>query len=187
MDSMKYGSISTGSQEATNAAEKILKEGGNAFDAAVGAVFVSMISEFALTGPFGGGTCIGIKKDTPPFVYDFFVDCPSANQSNDNKEFNEVSVNFGNTVQQFHIGKGSIASPGNTSGLLKIHKDHGELPLKNILSHAISYAENGITINQYQSYILKLIKPILEGVADVVYGSLSEEEKYRESCIFGTI
>ena len=33
----------------------------------------------------------------------------------------------------------------------------------------------------------KLIKPILDGVAVVVYGSLSEEEKYRESCIFGTV
>ena len=159
MNSIKYGTISTGSKEATLTAEKILKDGGNAFDAAVGAVFVSMTSEFALTGPFGGGTCVGIKKDTKPFVYDFFVDCPQ--YSNEKKEFKEVSVNFGNTVQKFHVGKGSIASPGNISGLLKIHQDHGELPLKKVLSHSISYARNGVKINPYQSYILKLIKPIL--------------------------
>ena len=35
------------------------------------------------------------------------------------KEFKEIDVNFGNTIQKFHIGKGSIAVPGNISGLLK--------------------------------------------------------------------
>ena len=100
MNSIKYGTISTGSKEASLAAEKILKKGGNAFDAAVGAVFVSMTSEFALTGPFGGGTCLGMKNNEAPFVYDFFVDCP--NYTNDKKEFKEISVNFGNTIQKFH-------------------------------------------------------------------------------------
>ena len=68
MNSIKYGTISTGSKEATLSAKQILKKGGNAFDAAIGAVFVSMTSEFALTGPFGGGTCVGIKNNSSPFV-----------------------------------------------------------------------------------------------------------------------
>ena len=51
---MKYGNISTGSEEASLAAKEILRFGGNAFDAAVSAVFVSMTSEFSLTGAFGG-------------------------------------------------------------------------------------------------------------------------------------
>ena len=72
----KYGNISTGSIESSLAAEEILKFGGNAFDAAIGAVFVSMTSEFALTGAFGGGVLIGIENNNSPFVYDFFVDCP---------------------------------------------------------------------------------------------------------------
>ena len=58
---MKHGSISTGSKEATIAAADLLKYGGNAFDAAIGAIFVSMTSEFALTGVFGGGTMLGVK------------------------------------------------------------------------------------------------------------------------------
>ena len=79
MNSMKYGSISTGSKESSITAEKILLSDGNAFDAAVGAVFTSMSSEFALTGPFGGGNCIGMTSGGNPFVYDFFVDCPKIN------------------------------------------------------------------------------------------------------------
>ena len=52
---MKFGSIATGSKGALITAEDILKEGGNAFDAGIGAVFTSMVSEFALTGAGGGG------------------------------------------------------------------------------------------------------------------------------------
>ena len=51
---MKYGSISTGSKEALNTAKQIFEEGGNAFDAAIAAVFTSMTSEFSLTGAGGG-------------------------------------------------------------------------------------------------------------------------------------
>ena len=52
---MNKSIISTGSKEATQAGVEILKAGGNAFDAAVAAVFTSMTSEFALTGVGGGG------------------------------------------------------------------------------------------------------------------------------------
>ena len=73
---MKYGNISTGSEEASLAAKEILRFGGNAFDAAVSAIFVSMTSEFALTGAFGGGTMLKVQQNSTPFIYDFFVNSP---------------------------------------------------------------------------------------------------------------
>ena len=157
---MKYGTISTGSKEASIAASEILKYGGNAFDAAIAAIFVSMTSEFALTGAFGGGTLLGIKENSNPFIYDFFVDCPNC-KVNDKKEFQQIEINFGNAKQKFHIGKGSIAIPGNLMGLIQIQRDYGVLTLKDTLSPAIEYANQGITINKYQSDIINLVKPIL--------------------------
>jgi len=157
---MKYGAIATGSLEASQTAADILKYGGNAFDAAVGAIFVSMTSEFALTGAFGGGTLIGIHNNSSPFIYDFFVDSPVCNP-NINAEFREISVNFGTTEQKFHVGKGSIAIPGNLLGLIEVHKNHGSLPLEIILSPAIDCALNGIIINKNQLEIIKLVEPIL--------------------------
>ena len=85
MNNMKYGSIATGSKEASETALNILKLGGNAFDAAIGAVFTSMTSEFSLTGPFVCGVCIGNEKNGTPFAYDFFVDCPNSMKTK--KEF----------------------------------------------------------------------------------------------------
>ena len=156
---IKYGSISTGSIEASLAAEEILKFGGNAFDAAIGAVFVSMSSEFVLTGAFGGGVLLGIESNNDPFVYDFFVDSPF--KSYKNNEFVNVEVDFGQTKQAFHVGRGSIAVPGNLMGLIEVHKNHGKLLLSDILKPAIDYANNGVTISPYQAYILQLIKPII--------------------------
>ena len=51
---MNKGIVSTGSEEATEAAADILRAGGNAFDAPVGAVFTSMTSEYSLSGAGGG-------------------------------------------------------------------------------------------------------------------------------------
>ena len=99
---MKYGSISAGSKEAVDTAKQIFKNGGNAFDAGVAAVFTSMTSEFALTGAGGGGILMGMDSKSKPYIYDFFVDCPII--KNKKTDFKKISVDFGNTVQNFHIG-----------------------------------------------------------------------------------
>ena len=124
---MKYGAISAGSKECVETAKQIFSDGGNAFDAGVAAVFTSMTSEFALTGAGGGGIMLGMDANNPPMVYDFFVDCPKP--INHKIDFQKISVDFGNTKQDFHIGKGSTAIPGNIAGLLDIHSAKGVLPL----------------------------------------------------------
>ena len=65
---MNKGIVATGSKEATQAAADILRAGGNAFDAAVSAVFTSMTSEFALTGAGGGGAMMIRKPDSDPVL-----------------------------------------------------------------------------------------------------------------------
>ena len=156
---MKYGSISAGSKEAVDSAKFLLESGGNAFDAAVGAVFTSMVSEFSLTGAGGGGIMLGMDKGQNPFIYDFFVDCPKL--TNKNVDFKKVSVNFGDTTQSFQVGKGSVAVPGNIAGLLDIHSKKGVLPLDIILEPTINISNQGIILSKYQAYINSLIEPIL--------------------------
>lgn len=72
---MKYGAIAGGEKTTVHTAFEILKNGGNAFDAAVGAVFTSMVSEFNLTGP-GGGAFLADPVNAEPILYDFFVYTP---------------------------------------------------------------------------------------------------------------
>lgn len=151
--------ISTGSMEATQAAATMMEEGGNAFDAAVSAVFTSMVSEFALTGPAGGGAMMVKTPHSKPIVYDFFVNTPY--QSTTEKlEFFKAEINFGSSKQFFHIGKGSVAVPGTLAGLIKVHSDLGKLPLSIILQPAIALAKNGCRMNREQAFIFKILEPI---------------------------
>ena len=158
---MKYGIISTGSKEASEAAQEILKLGGNAFDASIAAVMTSMTSEVNLTSMAGGGAMLAYKKGESPILFDFFVDAPASNNKKD-FEFYKTEVDFGETKQIFHIGKGSVAIPGNIKGLLHIHKRLGKIPLRVVTEPAIDIAKKGVQLSRSQAYITSLLDPIIK-------------------------
>jgi len=156
---MKYGAIAAGDRSTLESALEILKSGGNAFDAAVGAVFTSMTSEFALTSAGGGGSLLAFPNNSEPILFDFFVNALPPNEKS--LDFFPVSVDFGSTKQIFNIGKGSIAVPGNIAGLLHVQNRLGVLSLKAVLEPAISIAKTGIIINKTQAFLIKILEPIL--------------------------
>ncbi len=156
---MNKGIVATGSKEATQAAADILRAGGNAFDAAISAVFTSMTSEFALTGVGGGGAMMISTSGSEPILYDFFVDTPPRT-GKEELDFFGVEVNFGDSTQIFHVGKGSAAVPGTLLGLITVHEQFGILPLDVVLEPAIHTAREGILLNSKQAYIFQLLEPI---------------------------
>ena len=162
---MKYGMIATGSKEASEAALEILKLGGNAFDASIAAVMTSMTSEVNLTSMAGGGAMLAYQNGKTPILYDFFVDAPPM-RNRDDFEFYKTKIDFGDTDQTFHIGKGSIAIPGNIKGLLHAHSALGVLPLKEVTSPAIEIAREGVTLSKAQSYITSLLSDIINTSSD---------------------
>lgn len=156
---MECGSIAAGSADTAYAARDILHIGGNAVDAAVAAVFVSMVAESTLTGPAGGGVMlVHMAGEAAPTVIDFFVDTPP---SHTNLDFFGVDVDFGATLQTFHIGKSAVAVPGTLAGLLHAHKTRGVLPLADVLSPAIKVARDGVVINSQQAFAIQMLEPIL--------------------------
>ena len=156
---MNKGIVATGSKEATQAAADILREGGNAIDAAISAVFTSMTSEFALTGAAGGGAMMIKTPNSMPILYDFFVDTPTYSLKKE-IDFFRAKVDFGNSTQYFHIGKGSVAIPGNLAGLFTAHQKFGKLPLSVILEPGIHLSRSGYRLNKEQAYIFKILEPI---------------------------
>ena len=160
INKMKYGAIAGGEKTTVQSAREILENGGNAFDAAVGAVFTSMVSECNLTGPGGGGAFLACPADNEPVLFDFFVDTPPP-QPEKELDFFSVWVDFGPDQQEFHIGQSSAAVPGNTAGLLKVHERLGQIPLKAVLEPAIQIAKEGVILNDAQGYLFKILEPIL--------------------------
>jgi gamma-glutamyltranspeptidase/glutathione hydrolase len=155
------GVISSGDKTTSSAGAKILKEGGNAFDAVCAAMLISPLSEPMLTSLGGGGFLMSHEKGKKPELYDFFVDVPPSRTPRDKKDFYPIDVDFGTTVQEFHIGTASIAIPGVLKGIYQIHKEKGKLPFSDVAKPAIQAATNGIYLSQMQASFVKLLIPIL--------------------------
>ncbi len=147
----------------SRAACGIMAAGGNAFDGAVAAGFVSTIAEPALTSLGGGGFLLARTADGAETVFDFFSNTPGKGLGGQlsKPHFFPVTVDFAGTRQDFNIGLGSVAVPGTLKGLLHVHRRLGRLDLARVLTPAITAAEQGLKINNQQAYFFRLLEPIL--------------------------
>ncbi len=158
------GVISAGDKITAEAGAKVLKEGGNAFDAAICALLTAPLAEPALTSLGGGGFLTAFSKGEKPVVYDFFVDVPPKRL--ENPDFFPIYVDFGSAVQEFHIGAGSIAVPGMVAGIYRVWKDRGKLPFYDIVSVAKEYAKEGFYLSSMQASLIKLLEPIFRATKE---------------------
>jgi len=69
-------------------------------------------------------------------------------------------ADFGAAQQEFHIGRGSIATPGMVKGLFKVHEDLGRIPMKRLIEPAAALARDGVRMNRLQAYIFGVVEPI---------------------------
>ncbi len=155
------GVIAAGHDKTAEAAQIILDEGGNAFDAAIAAGFAACVSEFGLTSLGGGGFLLAHTCDNKNTLFDFFTQTPCSRKLFGNPDFFPVSVDFGGATQEFHVGMASIAVPGVAAGYLHVHKKLGKLPFEVVVRPAIEMARKGIELNKFQHFVLTLLKPII--------------------------
>ncbi|MEM8612743.1 MAG: gamma-glutamyltransferase [Cyanobacteria bacterium P01_H01_bin.105] len=159
------GVVAAGHKQTAAAAVEILNQGGNAFDAAVAGVLASCVAESVLTSLAGGGFLLahtGVGQHT---VFDFFTQTPISKALSNPLDFYPIEADFGNTVQEFHIGLGATAVPGVLKGLVQVHQRLGRLPLKLVVGPAIHLARQGVVVNDFLAYVYSLLKPILLATA----------------------
>ena len=156
------GVVSAGGRETAEAGAAILKQGGNAIDAAVAAAFMSFIAEIGVVHLGGSGVAhIYDPSNGRSLVYDFFSNAPGLNGTKPDKlDFEEVTIDFGATTQSFHLGRASVAVPGNIVGLCQMAADYGRLPLKTLLQPAIEYAQTSQPIPAFQASTCQLLAPL---------------------------
>ena len=125
---------------ASQAGLDMLKQGGNAFDAAV-AVGFALQSVFPAAGNIGGGGFAVIRtKDGSVYTLDFRETAPLNSNRN--------MYVFNDTVQSELSKKGALAVgiPGTVDGLEKLHQRFGKLSWKTVLQPSINLArEHQIT------------------------------------------
>ncbi len=152
------GVVAAGDSRSAQAGANILKEGGNAYDAALAVMLAAPICEPLFTSLGGGGFLLGLEKDKKPELYDFFVQVPKKRV--EEPEFYPIYVDFGAAVQEFHIGAGSIAIPGLVRGIEQVHIEKCTLPMSKIIQPAVKYAREGVYLSKMQASFVKLLEPI---------------------------
>lgn len=171
------GVIAAGGSYTAEAGAEMLRRGGNAVDAAVSAAFVSFIAEIGVVHVGGSGLAhVFDPVSGQSFVYDFFSNMPGlgGNGLPDNLDFAPVTIDFGATTQDFHLGRGSVAVPGNVFGLCQLAADFGTLPLSTLLEPAIDIASNGVTLDDFQAGTCDLLRPLYtytQGMRDIFFKS----------------
>ncbi|MES9991716.1 MAG: gamma-glutamyltransferase [Candidatus Thiodiazotropha sp.] len=160
------GIIAAGHYETVKAGCEILREGGNAFDAVVASMLAACVAEPILASPGGGGFLTAKPAQSEPLVYDFFAQTPKRRLESGEVGFYPIEADFGTASQTFHIGMGSIATPGFVKGLFTIHRNHCRMPLRTLFQPAIELASDGIEINPFQHLISTIIAPILRATPE---------------------
>ncbi len=157
---MPRGAIAAGHRLTAEAAAECLRAGGNAVDAMIAAAFTACVAEPVLASLGGGGFMLSAMVGGKPQLADFFTQTPIRQKRSDEVDFYAVDIDFGTTTQEFHIGLGSVATPGMVSGLFEAHRRYGSLPMPVIVEHAVVQARQGVAVTPFQAYLFALIEPI---------------------------
>src|SRR5687768_11948838 len=118
------GVVAAGHPLTAEAGARVLREGGNAVDAAIAAVLTSFVTESPLTG-FGAGGFMLVHDPCLPagereVLVDFFVAAGGLDGAERGSELVPVPVDFGGTVQVFNVGAASCGVPGTAAGLERV-------------------------------------------------------------------
>ncbi|HEV2790503.1 MAG TPA: gamma-glutamyltransferase [Solirubrobacterales bacterium] len=156
------GVVAAGHPLTAEAGAEVLREGGNAVDAAVCAVLTSFAVESPLTG-FGAGGHMMVHEAGETTLIDFFVAAPGLDGIERRADLVPVPIRFdAETTQTFYVGPASCGVPGTAAGLAHALERFGTMPLAALVGPGVQHAREGAPINRGQDYILEILGPIHE-------------------------
>ncbi|PPS39578.1 gamma-glutamyltransferase [Chroococcidiopsis sp. TS-821] len=161
MTKITHGTIAAGHHKTAEAGIEMFRLGGNAFDAATAAMLASFVTESALTSAGGSGFLLAHTNQNENILFDFFSQTPRQKRHINELNFYPIEIVYGDAAQEFHIGLGAMAVPGNIAGIFHIQQRLGRLPFKVIAEPAIHYAKTGVEVGSFQHYCLNILKQIM--------------------------
>lgn len=133
--------VATACVYATNAAVAVLRDGGNAIDAAVTAAFALSVTQPGMCGLGGGGRF----SDGSALCLDFREQAPHASSRD---------MFAGHAPNASSAGWLAVATPGTVKGLAEAHRRSGCLPWARLLAPAIELAAAGHAVSYLRSQML---------------------------------
>jgi gamma-glutamyltranspeptidase / glutathione hydrolase len=161
MVSAERGVVAAGHPLTAGAGARVLREGGNAVDAAVGAMLVSFVAEPLLTGLGAGGYLMVAGGGWEPALLDFFVEAPARATDGSAAELRAIDVSFGDAAQVFHIGPASCGVYGTPAGVCEAVARWGTVALAELAAPAAALARAGVALNAGQAYVAEILAELL--------------------------
>jgi len=171
MGEAERGVIAAGHPLTADAGARVLREGGNAVDAAVAAILTSFVAEPLLTGLGAGGHMLVAGADTEVTLLDFFVAAPAAPwegpQGQVYAELLPIDVSFGDADQVFHVGPASCGAYGAPAGVCEAARRWGTMPLAELAAPAAALAREGVELNGGQAYVAQILTGLLTSTPEI--------------------
>jgi len=166
MSEGEKGVVAAGHPLTAQAGARVLREGGNAVDAAVGAMLTSFAAEPLLTGLGAGGYMLVAGGGEEPALLDFFVQAPARPSDGSAAELEAVDVSFGDAVQVFYIGPASCGVYGTPAGVCEAVARWGTVPLAQLATPAAKLAREGVRLNAGQAYVAEILADLLRSTPE---------------------
>lgn len=142
----KNGMVASAHPLASEVGAKILKQGGNAFDAAIAVQYALAVVYPRAGNIAGGGFAVYRKADGETGSLDFREKAPiSASRD----MYLDDNHNVVNDLSSF--GVLSVGVPGSVDGMFELHKKLGSLPFEILIQPAIDIAENGFLLTRREA------------------------------------
>ena len=155
--------IAAPSEAAADAGERVALAGGNAVDAAIAAVLVTMVNEVGLVSLSSGGFVTVQPGDgSAPVTVDGWMDMPGREAPEHGGGTWDVDTAYGGGVT-ITVGPGSVAAHGSVAALGEAHARWGALPWAELVQPAIEVARSGFRLSAASRYYLEYVHESIFG------------------------
>ncbi|MEP7326748.1 MAG: gamma-glutamyltransferase, partial [Gemmatimonadota bacterium] len=136
--------VVSGNPIASDVGRDILRQGGNAVDAAV-AVGMALAVVHPEAGNLGGGGFMIIRIQDSTFALDYREMAPARGSR-------DMYLDLAGNPSDLSLD-GALAAgvPGAVAGMIEAHRRFGKLPLATVMAPAIRLAQQGFVIDEYRS------------------------------------
>ena len=151
------GMVVSTSKHASEIGIRILKQGGNAIDAACAVGFALAVTSSSNGNIGGGGFMVTYLADGTVFTLDYREKAPAA-------AYRDMFLDDnGNVIKDMSLKtRASSGVPGSVDGLLKAWSKYGSgnISLRELLYPSISLAERGFKLSVYEAQTLNTFKEL---------------------------
>ena len=135
---------------ASEVGAEIMRQGGNAIDAAVAVGFAEAVVNPRAGNIAGGGYLLYRRADGELFGLDYRETAPAAASRN------MYLDSAGNLTEASLVGALASGVPASVAGLFEMHRRFGRLPWKTLIEPAIRLARDGHVVDSTRAAVIRL-------------------------------